>query len=52
MVEVAFADGIVVVSVGLMLGLTLLMAGAAILLSVPDAFMHWVRRQRNSDRTA
>lgn len=46
----AFAGGIVVASVGLMLALIFLMAGAAIVLIIPEALMHWVRRQRNNHR--
>ncbi|HET9654115.1 hypothetical protein [Oryzihumus sp.] len=47
----AFVDGIVVASVGLMLALIFLMAGAAIVLIIPEALMHWVRRQRHNHRT-
>ena len=49
-VAMAFVDGIVVASVGLMLALIFLMAGAAIVLIIPEALMHWVRRQRNNHR--
>ena len=48
---VALAGVILLIPVGLMLALICLMAGAAIVLSVPEALIQWVRRQRNNHRT-
>ncbi|HEX8973613.1 hypothetical protein [Oryzihumus sp.] len=44
----ALAGVVVLVPVGLMLALICLLAGAAVVLSIPEALLHWVRRRRNS----